>query len=73
MAEETPPFEEALAELETIVGQLEMGELTLEEALMAFERGQTLAVLCGSLLDRAELRLEQIESGAGSMRNAENE
>ena len=62
MAEETPPFEEALAELETIVGQLEMGELTLEEALAAFERGQTLAALCGSLLDQAELRLEQIEA-----------
>lgn len=73
MAEETPPFEEALAELETIVGQLEMGELTLEQALAAFERGQELASLCGSLLDQAELRLEQIESGAGSTPNAENE
>jgi len=70
---ETPPFEEALAELETIVSQLEMGELTLEEALAAFERGQTLASLCGSLLDQAELRLEQIESGGASAPGMEGE
>ena len=57
---ETPTFEEALEELENIVTQLETGELSLEESLALFERAQRLAVLCNEVLDKAELRLEQI-------------
>jgi exodeoxyribonuclease VII small subunit len=60
---ETPSFEEALVELEDIVTQLEAGDLSLEESLALFERGQRLAVLCNQVLDKAELRLEQIGSG----------
>ena len=33
------PFEAALLELEALVGQLEQGELSLEEALQRFEQG----------------------------------
>ena len=40
--EERPPFEEAMAELETLVRRLEQGELPLEESLAAFERGMAL-------------------------------
>ena len=60
---ETPSFEDALVELEEIVTQLEAGDLSLEESLALFERGQRLAVLCNQVLDKAELRLEQIGSG----------
>ncbi len=53
-------FETALAELEQIVSKLEAGELTLEESLALFERGQKLADYCNNLLDNASLRVEQL-------------
>jgi exodeoxyribonuclease VII small subunit len=63
---DNPSFEDALAELEDIVARLETGDLTLEESLATFERGQQLAALCNSVLDQAELRLEQIGSEPSS-------
>jgi len=62
MAEESEKlsFEEALTELEAIVAKLEAGELTLEESLALFERGQKLAALCNRQLDEATLRVEQL-------------
>jgi exodeoxyribonuclease VII small subunit len=54
-------FEEAFAELDQIVQRLEAGELTLEEAISLYERGQTLAHQCQERLDRAELRITQLE------------
>jgi exodeoxyribonuclease VII small subunit len=62
MTEQTPDltFETALAELEQIVSRLEAGELTLEESLALFERGQQLADYCNNLLDNASLRVEQL-------------
>jgi exodeoxyribonuclease VII small subunit len=57
-------FEQAYAELEKIVAQLESGDLTLEEAVGLYEQGQRLARLCGEMLDSAELRVQQVtESG----------
>jgi len=53
-------FEQALQELEEIVVKLEAGELTLEESLTLFERGQTLATQCNVQLDAATLRVEQL-------------
>lgn len=53
-------FEEAFAELERIVSELEGGQLTLEESLRLFERGQTLAATCSRKLDEAELKVEEI-------------
>ncbi len=54
-------FEEAFAELESIVERLESGQLMLEEMLSLFERGQVLAARCEQILAEAELKLEQIE------------
>lgn len=53
-------FEDAFAELERIVGRLEDGQLTLEESLELFERGQELAASCSQKLDEAELKIEQM-------------
>ncbi|MCI0396106.1 MAG: exodeoxyribonuclease VII small subunit [Chloroflexi bacterium] len=53
-------FEVALQELEISVARLEAGDLTLEEALALFERGQKLAAHCSSQLERAVLRVEQL-------------
>lgn len=53
-------FEEALAELEKIVAQLESGDLTLEDSLDLFEQGQKLAKECDLQLETAALRIEQL-------------
>lgn len=53
-------FEEAFAEMEGIVAQLEAGQLALDAALTLHERGQALAVHCQQLLERAELRVQQL-------------
>ncbi|MEK6587994.1 MAG: exodeoxyribonuclease VII small subunit [Chloroflexota bacterium] len=53
-------FEEAFEELAALVGQLESGELPLEQSLALFERGQALAARCSQLLEQAELKLRQL-------------
>ncbi len=53
-------YEQALAELEGIVAALESEEHSLEQALALFERGQALARYCASLLDRADLKVQQL-------------
>ncbi len=59
-------FEEALRELEEIVGSLERGEVSLDEAIIAFERGTKLKTLCQARLEDARMKVEQIKvPGAG--------
>lgn len=53
-------YEQAFAELETIVAALESEERSLDESLAQFERGQSLAKRCATLLDKAELKITQI-------------
>ena len=53
-------FEQALDELEQIVGKLERGELKLEESLALFERGVALARQCRQSLETAELKVKQL-------------
>lgn len=60
-------FEEALAELEGIVKQLEAGEVELEKSIAIYERGASLKAHCESRLKSAELKVEQIVQGAGGI------
>lgn len=53
-------YEQAFAELETIVAALESEERTLDESLAQFERGQALSKHCATLLDKAELKITQL-------------
>ena len=53
-------YEQAFAELETIIESLENDQAGLEEAITLFERGQSLVQHCGGLLDKAELRIRQL-------------
>ena len=53
-------YEQALAELENIVAVLETDDHSLDRTLSLFERGQELARYCAGLLDRAELKVQQI-------------
>jgi exodeoxyribonuclease VII small subunit len=58
------PFEKALAELETIVGRLERGDVPLEESIAIYERGEALKLRCEGLLKQAETRIERITLSA---------
>jgi len=58
-------FEEALAELEGIVRQLEAGEVELEKSIAIYERGAALKAHCDARLKSAELKVEQIVQGTG--------
>ena len=53
-------FEEAFAELESTVTRLEHGDLSLEESIALFERGQALADRCNVQLDTSESRVRQL-------------
>ncbi|HLF74997.1 MAG TPA: exodeoxyribonuclease VII small subunit [Anaerolineales bacterium] len=53
-------YEEALAELESIVSLLEGEQSKLEESIKLFERGQALAERCGILLEAAELKVRKV-------------
>jgi exodeoxyribonuclease VII small subunit len=54
-------FEEAYERLEEVLSRLQMGNMTLDDSLTAYEEGMTLAAHCQSLLDAAELRVETLE------------
>jgi len=51
-------FEEALAELESLVERMESGELSLEESLASFEKGVALTRRCQAALDQAEQKVK---------------
>jgi len=50
-------FERSLDELEQLVAKLELGDLSLDDSLKAFERGVALYRNCQGALDAAELRV----------------
>ncbi len=56
-------YEDALQELEELVQILESGENDLKKTLLYFERGQALASYCISVLDEAELKIEEVIKG----------
>ena len=62
-------FESAIAELETIVKQLEDGDLALDKSLALFERGVALSRYCHDQLGAAERRIEQLTE-SGQLRDA---
>jgi exodeoxyribonuclease VII small subunit len=53
-------FEQAFAELEEIVARLESADLSLDDSLALFEKGQALAAQCAKLLEAAELKVKQL-------------
>jgi len=55
-----PTFEQAQAELESIVERLEQGQASLDEALALWERGEALYTLCRGKLDAAEGKVEEL-------------
>jgi exodeoxyribonuclease VII small subunit len=55
-----PSFEESLKRLETVVDQLEKGELSLEDSLKLFEEGTQLTASCKQELDAAEGKVQML-------------
>jgi exodeoxyribonuclease VII small subunit len=58
------PFEEALKKLESIVEQMESGELPLEAMTARFEEGVRLVKTCQKRLEEAELKISKLEKDA---------
>jgi exodeoxyribonuclease VII small subunit len=54
-------FEDALSRLESIVKDLEKGELSLESSLARYEQGIRLAKFCNEKLEEAEKRIEMLQ------------
>ena len=53
-------FEQALAELENIVSQIDKGQLPLAQAIDSYSRGMALRTHCEKLLGDAKLKIEQL-------------
>jgi exodeoxyribonuclease VII small subunit len=63
-------FEESLKQLETIVAQLEGGDLPLEDSLKMFEEGMRLSAECKQELDAAEGKVQiLLKQRDGSMKS----
>ena len=57
-------FEEALAELQSLVKSLEKGDSKLDEAINSYQRGVDLKRHCEAKLREAQLRVEKIVQSA---------
>ncbi|WP_395542653.1 exodeoxyribonuclease VII small subunit [Neotabrizicola sp. sgz301269] len=58
-------FEEALSALEQVVGQLERGDVALEQSIALYERGAALKAHCAARLKEAEEKVERIRLAEG--------
>lgn len=59
-AEKPQKFEQSMAELEGLVTSLEKGDMPLDDALKAFEKGTDLVKKCQKQLRDAEHRVEKV-------------
>lgn len=53
-------FEEAISELEMVVGQLERGDVALDDSIALYERGAKLKARCEAKLKEAEEKVARI-------------
>lgn len=59
-AEKSMSYEQALAELESLIERIERGEIGLEESLAEYRRGAALLKRCRGILETAEQQIEQL-------------
>lgn len=74
--EKLPDFEQALKELESLVEQLESGDLDLDQSLKQFKRGVELTRHCQGVLEQAQQTVELLidnndESSAEDFENSD--
>ena len=67
-------FEEAIAQLETIVRELESGRTKLDDAVNVYEKAIKLKQLCETKLKSAQLKIEKLEiTASDEVRSSEFE
>lgn len=66
-----PQFEKSLAQLETIVQQMDSGELTLEQSLQSFEKGIKLIRQCQASLSDAQERVQELIESNGELQSVD--
>ena len=66
-------FEKSISELQTIVTQLEKGELSLEESLKQFEKGISIARKCQDVLNQAEQKIEFLSANKAPIETLDEE
>ena len=59
-------FEEAMKELERLVDSLDKGDVSLDEAIEAYDRGSQLKDHCQKKLNEAKMKVETIQSSSDS-------
>jgi exodeoxyribonuclease VII small subunit len=60
MADKKQSFESSLAQLETIVSEVEAGDIGLEDSITKYENGMKLIKTCQTILNKAEERIKII-------------
>ena len=55
-------FEDAMKELEKLVNSLDKGDVSLDEAITAYDRGSQLKDYCEKKLNEAKMKIETIQS-----------
>ncbi|MEH6575982.1 MAG: exodeoxyribonuclease VII small subunit [Amphritea sp.] len=60
-------FEASLAQLESMVEQLEQGDLSLEQSLQTFEKGVKLTRDCQTILSQAEQKVQMLIKQNGEL------
>jgi exodeoxyribonuclease VII small subunit len=53
-------FEQAIEELESIIGRIEQGKIGLAESLAEYQRGAALLKRCRGILEVAEQQIEKL-------------
>lgn len=64
---EEPAFETSLKRLETLVEEMEAGDLSLDQMIAHFEEGSTLVDVCGKRLNEVEQRIEKLVKKDGKI------
>ena len=59
-------FEDAMIELENLVDSLDKGDVSLDEAIAAYDRGSQLKDHCQKKLNEAKMKVETIQSSSDS-------
>ena len=67
MAKKKINFEKSLSDLETLVEEMEQGDLSLEESLKRFEKGIGLTTDCQQALQSAELKVQELVEKNGKL------
>jgi exodeoxyribonuclease VII small subunit len=68
---ESMGFEDAVAELESIIGRIDAGEVGLEASLDAYRRGAALVRRCRAILDSAQQEIERISAADLAVRGGD--